>query len=221
MLEERLRGRDVTVTAAGVNGDSSIDVLRRLDSIIALVPDAVTVLIGSNDAWGTLSEANARKLMKRKKLPFPPTLSRYREHLHTIASRLRAQTDARIALVSPPVLGQDLDAAAAQAGADFSAAVKEVAAEHRLAYLPLYEQQCAYLQSTGAEALPFPDGMVERYTSVLQHYLLRRSYDSIARRRRLVLTSDHVHQNSRGAAMIADLIEGFLQDAALEARTAP
>lgn len=221
VLNERLRGRDIAITSAGVNGDSSFDLVGRLDSIIALAPDAVTVLIGSNDAWCTLSEANARLMVKRKKLPFPPTLSRYRDHLHTITARLSAETNARIALVSPPVLGQDLGATAARVGAEFSAVVKEVAAVHGSAYLPLFEQQCAYLRRSGAEALPFPDGMIERYTSVLQHYLLRRSYDGIARRRRLVLTSDHVHQNSRGAAMIADLIEEFLHDAGIVLATPP
>lgn len=169
MLQKRLRDRDIAVTAAGVNGDGSFDLLRRLESIIALAPDAVTVLIGSNDAWCTLAEANASRMMKRKKLPFPPTVGRYRDHLRTIVARLRAETEAQIALISPPVLGQDLGAPAARVGADFSAAVKQVAVEHGIAYLPLYEQQCAYLQRSGAEALPFPDGMTERYTSVLQH----------------------------------------------------
>lgn len=210
VLNERLRGRDISITSAGVNGDGSFDLVRRLDAIIELAPDAVTVLIGSNDAWCTLSEANARRMVKRKKLPFAPTLSRYRDHLHTIAARLTAETDARIALMSPPVLGQDLAATPARVGADFSAVVKQVAAEHGTAYVPLFEQQCEHLRRSGAEALPFPDGMTERYTSVLQHYLLHRSYDTIASHRRLVLTSDHVHQNSRGAAMIADLIEEFL-----------
>ncbi|HEX2214787.1 MAG TPA: GDSL-type esterase/lipase family protein [Mycobacterium sp.] len=218
ILTERLCGGDVTVTAAGVNGDCSFDLLRRLDSIIALAPDVVTVLIGTNDAWCTLSEANARRMMKRKKLPEAPTLSRFRDHLQTIAVRLSAETDARIALVSPPVLGQDLDGPATRAGAEFSEAIKEVAAQHDLAYLPLHERQCETLRCSGVKALPFPGGLLQRYTSVLQHYLLGRSYDGIARRRGLVLTSDHVHQNSRGAAMIADLIEGFLHQALTQCR---
>jgi lysophospholipase L1-like esterase len=215
VLDERLRGRDIVVTAAGVNGDGSYDLVNRLDPIIALAPDAVTVLIGSNDAWCTLSEANAVRMMKRKKWPYPPTLSRFRDHMHTIASRLSAETNACIALMSPPVLGQDLEGAAARACADFSAVVKEVSAEYGSVYLPLFEQQCAYLRRSGAQTVPWPDGMTERYTSVLQHYLLRTSYDTIARRRGLVLSSDHVHQNGRGAAMIADLLEEFLHQAGL------
>ena len=215
ILAERLSGHDITVTGAGVNGDCSYNLLQRLDPIIAQRPDAVTLLIGSNDAWSTLSDANARKIVKRKNLPTPPTLSQYRENLAAIVARLRAATDAQIALVSPPVLGQDLDSPAARASKEFSQVVKTTAAEQGLAYLPLHERQCEYLDSSGAKLLPFPDGMAERYTSVLQHFLLRRSYDGIARRRGLALTADFVHQNSRGATIIADLIEDFVRTSSL------
>ena len=115
MLAERMKGNDITVTGAGVNGDCSYNLLQRLDQIIAQRSDAVTVLIGSNDAWSTLSDANARKIVKRKNLPAAPTLSQYRENLAAIVARLRAKTDAQIALVSLPVLGQDLDSPAARA----------------------------------------------------------------------------------------------------------
>ena len=175
----------------------------------------MTVLIGSNDAWSTLSDANARKIVKRKNLPAPPTLSQYRENLAAIAARLRAKTDAHVALVSLPVLGQDLDSPAARASTEFSQVVKTTAAEQGFAYLPLHERQCEFLRTSGAEMLAFPDGMTERYTSVLQHFLLRRSYDSIARHRRLTLTADFVHQNSRGATIIADLIEDFVRESSL------
>jgi lysophospholipase L1-like esterase len=215
MLAERMKGHDITVTGAGVNGDCCYNLLQRLDAIIEQRPDAVTVLIGSNDAWSTLSDANARKIVKRKNLPAPPTLSQYRENLTAIVARLRAETDAQIALASLPVLGQDLDSPAARASKEFSHVVKTTAAEQGLAYLPLHERQSEYLLSSGAETLPFPDGLGERYTSVLQHFLLRRSYDGIARRRQLVLTADFIHQNSRGATIIVDEIESFVRKASL------
>jgi hypothetical protein len=47
-------------------------------------------------------------------------------------------------------------------------------------------------------------------TAATQHFVLRRSFDSISGRRGLQLTTDFMHQNTRGAAMIADLIEQFL-----------
>lgn len=209
-LAARLHPHDLTVTSAGVNGDCSANVLQRIDAIIAQQPSAVVVLIGTNDMWSTLSEANARRMVRRKKLPAAPTLGRFQENLTAIATRLRAQTDASIALMSPPVLGQDIGSRAGHAGEQFSAAVEEVAAAHDVSYLALYERQRKYLRDSHAPTLPLPTGTLERYTSVLQHRILRRSYDRIGRSRGLVLTADFIHQNSRGAALIADLIEGFV-----------
>lgn len=43
--------------------------------------------------------------------------------------------------------------------------------------------------------------------------VLRRQLDTISRRRELLLTTDHIHQNSRGAGMIADVIDEQLLQA--------
>ncbi|MBT2510656.1 hypothetical protein J7I98_33400 [Streptomyces sp. ISL-98] len=51
----------------------------------------------------------------------------------------------------------------------------------------------------------------------MQHFMLGRSFDSIARRRGPELTTDFIHQNSRGAAMIADVTEDFLRAGMAEA----
>lgn len=215
MLADRLEGHGITVAGAGVNGDCSYNLLQRLDQIIAQRPDAVTVLIGSNDAWSTLSDANARRIMKRKNLPVAPTLSAYRANLTEIVARLRAETDAQIALMSLPVLGQDVASPSVRASTEFSEVAKATATEQAVAYLPLHERQREYLDSSGAKALSFPDGLVERYSSVLQHLLLHRSYDRIAQRRGLSLTTDFIHQNSRGATIITELIEDFVLKSSL------
>ncbi|NEE47023.1 SGNH/GDSL hydrolase family protein, partial [Streptomyces sp. SID8455] len=36
------------------------------------------------------------------------------------------------------------------------------------------------------------------------------SLDTISRRRGLLLTTDHIHQNSRGAALVAEVIDTWL-----------
>jgi hypothetical protein len=45
----------------------------------------------------------------------------------------------------------------------------------------------------------------------LQHYLFGSSFDTISRRNGLLLKTDLIHGNSQEAAIIADLIAGFLQ----------
>jgi lysophospholipase L1-like esterase len=75
---------------AGQNGNSSRDLLRRLSEIVSCEPDAVTVLIGTNDA----------------RTGFPETAERFfQQSLSALMSGLRSQTIARIALLSIPPLG--------------------------------------------------------------------------------------------------------------------
>jgi lysophospholipase L1-like esterase len=213
MLEGRTAEGSFTFTNAGVNGDLAYNALQRLDSVIELQPDVVTVLLGTNDANASLTEKNLRMMTRMKKLPVWPTIDWYRENLTAIVNRLAKETSARLALLSLPVLGEELDSESVRRSAQYSAVVKEITEAHNLTYLPLNERQTTHLQ-TGRHmpGIPFQDGRTLSARAAMQHFILRRSFDSISRRRRLQLTTDMTHQNSRGAKMIADLIEKFLRD---------
>jgi lysophospholipase L1-like esterase len=215
MLRGRATGHTTSYTRAGVNGDLAYNLVQRLDTVIAERPDVVTVLIGTNDARASLSDKMAGATVKRKKLPTGPTIDWYRENLTVIVKRLRRETHSRIALLSLPVLGQELDSAPVASAARYSQVVKETAAATGVAYLPLYERQLEHLRTTkvGQPTVDFGDGMGLVYRSVAQRILLGRTFDRIAERRKLELTTDFVHQNSRGAAMIADMIEQFVASA--------
>jgi lysophospholipase L1-like esterase len=206
------RRADTMFTNAGANGDLAFNVLQRLDSVIELQPDVVSVLIGTNDANASLSEKNTRMMTRMKKLPMRPTIEWFRENLTAIVDRLTTETSARIALLSLPVLGEERGSPSLERSADYSAVVKEIAKAGNVTYLPLHERQLAYL-TAGAftPGIRFRDGRLLSASAATQHFVLRRSFDSISRRRGLQLTTDLIHQNTRGATMIADLIEQFLQ----------
>ncbi|KAA2267111.1 SGNH/GDSL hydrolase family protein [Solihabitans fulvus] len=211
MLEHRTEGGPFVFTNAGVNGDLAYNALQRLDSVIESRPDVVTVLIGTNDANASLTEKNTRMMTRMKKLPTRPTIDWYRQNLAAIADRLTGETGARVALLSLPTLGEELDSESVRRSAQYSAVVREVAEARSLAYLPLNERQTAYLTAGGhTPGIPFRDGRALSARAATQHFVLRRSFDSIARRRGLQLTTDLVHQNTRGATMIADLVAEFL-----------
>lgn len=212
MLKERTAGRPYVFTNAGVNGDLAHNLLQRLDSVIEQQPDVVTVLIGTNDANASLSEKNTRMMTKMKKLPVTPTIDWYRENLAAIAARLSEETDARVGLLSLPVLGQEIDSEPVRRAGEYSEVVKETAAAYGVSYLPLYECQLRHLRTVvRSPGIAFRDGRTLSSRAAMQHFLLGRSFDGIARRRGLELTTDFIHQNSRGAAMIADLTENFLR----------
>ena len=211
MLEARVTGTDDTFSRHGVNGDFAYNLLQRLQPVVDERPDVITVLIGTNDVRASLDISRGTRMAKRKDLPVAPMAGWYRENLTAIVVRLRTQTDARIALLSLPMLGQELDAPAAAAVGEHSAVVESVAREHGVAYLPLHETQVAHLRASDAPAIPYREAAHPVLNPTLvQHFLMRRSLDEISRRRGLALTTDLIHQNSRGAAMIADLIGTYV-----------
>jgi len=213
MLRARTDLRRFRFTNAGVNGDLAFNVRERLDGLLDLQPDVVTVLIGTNDANASLTEKNTRKFMKMKKLPTRPTLEWYRANLTSIVTRLAQETDARVALLSLPVLGEEIGSQSVRRSTIYSAVIKEIAQAHQVAYLPLHERQIEHLQSIDHRpGTVFRDGRALSATAAIQHFVMRRSFDNISDRRGLELTTDMVHQNTRGATMIAELIAAFVVD---------
>ncbi|MCX0241790.1 SGNH/GDSL hydrolase family protein [Streptomyces drozdowiczii] len=202
---------DVRLARFGVNGDFAYNLLQRLDAVVADPPDVITVLVGTNDARASLAGYAVEQAMKRKKLPERPSASWFQQCLGDVVARLRAETDAAIGLLSLPVLGQRLDGAAAHASLAYSRMIAEVAATGGVAYLPLHERQTEELREADPPPVPYREVTPAAGLGVLlQHAVLRRSLDTISRRRGLVLTTDHIHQNSRGAGLIAEVIDAGL-----------
>ncbi|MFJ2434689.1 SGNH/GDSL hydrolase family protein [Streptomyces anulatus] len=211
LLERRRPPGDVRLARFGVNGDFAHNLLQRLDAVVTNPPDVITVLIGTNDARASLAHYPVDQAVKRKQLPERPSAGWFQQCLGAVVARLRAETDATIGLLSLPVLGQQLDGAAAQASQAYSRLVAEVAATDEVAYLPLHERQTEELRRADPPPIPYREVTPAAAVGVLlQHAVLRRSLDTIARRRGLVLTTDHIHQNSRGAALIAEVIDAGL-----------
>lgn len=204
--------RRLEVTRFGVNGDFAYNLLQRLDEVVATRADAITVLIGTNDARARIPGYPMARALKRKGLPHPPSHPWFAACLEAIVERLRRETDAEIALVSLPALGQIIDAAPMRIAAEYSATIAEVAAAKGIAYLPLHERQVAVLQATQPAQVPYRELTAAGYVGALLHQrVLRRSLDTLAHRRQLELTTDHIHQNSRGAGLIAEQIDEWLR----------
>ncbi|WP_345393362.1 SGNH/GDSL hydrolase family protein [Nonomuraea salmonea] len=127
----RARHPAYEVVNAGVNGNKVADLLARVETdVVACRPAAVTLLIGTNDVRDDV----------------PP--DRYRADLRTVVERVKT-TGARVALMSLPPLGEDLDAGPNLRLPAYNAAVKEVAAVTGAAYLPLYERMAGTLRQAG------------------------------------------------------------------------
>jgi acyl-CoA thioesterase I len=197
----------------GVNGDLAWNVLQRLDEIIALKPDFITILIGTNDVLATFSPAKSKRYIKHKKLPEAASREWYTENLKTIIAVLKSKTHAKIALLSLPLLTEDKDHVMYKRSIEYSLIIKDLAAENGLTYLALNEQQQKFYE--GNESRPktvFSESDSFSIGVVVRHFLLCRRWDALSRKYGLQLTTDHIHQNHSGAEMISGLIEGFLKN---------
>lgn len=199
----------------GVDGDLAWNGLQRLDQVIAEQPDAVTILIGTNDVNATLSERNRLRYREFNHLPIDPTLAWYEENLRAIVTRLQRETTARLALLSLAVIGEDLEHEANRKVELYNEVIRRVASEEKVDYLPFHERVVAYLREHEADRAHLPpmlayrDGLINVGNAVALH-ANGLSWDEVSQRNGLLLTTDCLHLNSVSAGMIADLIERWL-----------
>lgn len=210
MLDDRLRGRGYRFINAGVNGDLAWNVVQRLDDVIACAPDVVVLLIGTNDVMATYNEKAAASYRRQKRLPQTAiTLEWYIENVSEVLGRLRAETDARIAVMELPILGEGREGEMARRVETYNEALRDLADAHDATVLPLHSGLVDLLP-VQHDAPPYKRSMGPMGRAAASHHILRRSWDDIAARNGLAVLTDHVHLAGRGAAVVADLVTGFL-----------
>jgi lysophospholipase L1-like esterase len=215
ILRQRMSADGYHFVNAGENGDLAYNVLMRLDAVVAQKPDFVVTLVGTNDVNATLGGRAARFYRLTKRIRQTPCLEWYRDNMVGIVGLLKERTTARIALASPPVLGEALSSLPNERVRAYSGALKEIAAQEQVAYVPLFERQEQYLrelQRTGGRPHNANDMLF--WKSVLRHFLLRRNFDTISRENGFLLTIEGIHLNSEGAGIAADEVERFLRSGA-------
>jgi lysophospholipase L1-like esterase len=214
ILTRRMSGDGFRLVNAGVGGQTAGDVLARLEGIIAQQPDYAVILVGTNDVTAALYPRLSRISLARlnRRSPQSPSAESYRENMLQIVKLLKERTAARIALVSLPVLGEDLGSEHNEYVRAYNAILKEIASHEDVAYIPAHEAQERYLKSGRPEGgVPFEPGRMLSLKLLWRHYVLRQSLDEISSRNGYLLLTDGMHLNSRGATNIADQVEAFLR----------
>ena len=210
----RLAPRGVAVFNAGINADLAETLLARFDDVVAARPDFVAILVGTNDVNATLSPADLAQYRRRRKLraPEPPSAATFRRHLTALLHRLRRETTARVALLSLPPMGENLAHQANRRAEAYSAIIREVAAAEGAAYLPLRERLTAELRAhPGQPRVHFGQTTRLIRTAVLRHYVLGQSWDRIAAAHGHRFLTDNLHLNSAAAAIVVDLVAGWVE----------
>jgi lysophospholipase L1-like esterase len=204
----------------GVNGDLAWNGLQRLDKVIADRPDFVSILIGTNDVNATLSERNRLRYHEFNHLPIEqPTLDWYEENLRAIVERLQRETNAKLALSSLSPIGEDPEHEAWRRVELYNAVIRRLAEEKSISYLPLHERMVAYLREHEEDRANLPPRLAYRdglhnVGNALALHASGLSWDQVSRRNGLLLLTDCLHLNRKGAWMVADLIAGWLESSA-------
>jgi len=211
LLGQRMAENGFQFINAGVAGDQAYNVLMRLDSVVAYRPDFVIILVGTNDVTATLSPVLSRISRLTRRFPQPPSAEFYQNNILRIVKILKEKTPARIALISLPVLGEDLESIPNQRIREYNALLREIAKEEQVSYLPVYELQQEYLRKVQpSSGRPYESGGMLSIKALARHYLLGQSFDEISGKHHFVLLTDGIHMNSRGATFIVEEIESFL-----------
>ena len=212
ILSERLSDHGYHFTNAGINGNLAYNVVKRLDEIIKCDPDYVTVLIGTNDANASLSKKNSARYMKDMALPEIPNAEFFRKNVKELISRLKKRTNAKIAILSLPPIGEEIKHIAWQRTKEYSEIIQGIAEANNIDYLPLHETITEYiLLEDHRPKLSYDNGfrwiMIK---GIFSHFLLGTSFDKISANNGFLILTDFLHLNSRGAKMTADLIEKWI-----------
>jgi acyl-CoA thioesterase-1 len=209
LLRGRL-GRDgYELVNAGINGNLAWNVLQRLDDVVESRPDAVTLLVGTNDVLATLGPPWEPMYRRQQHIPVTPTLAWYVESVRGILDRLQAETGARLAILDLPPLGEDLDSEINGRVGAYNAALREIAAEMGIPVLPLHDRLVALLPPDHTPP-PFEGRRNLMGSALVRRLVLRRSWNEVSTAHGLALLTDHLHLNDRAAAVVADLIGGWL-----------
>ena len=195
-LQNRLGTRGYEFINAGRNGNTSLDLLSRLDEMVQCQPDAISVMIGTNDVRTSFSEAAEHAL---------------EQNLTTIVSRLQNETRARIALLSVAPLGEDFAGEANQRVDRCNDVIRRVAGQRGVDYLPLNESLRSLIEISGSHSSrPFKLQIGLLLGAAVRRYILHQTWDMIGHRNCLAVHTDQIHLNDRAGKVVADLIAGWL-----------
>jgi len=197
LLRARFGSRGYVFVNAGLNGHTAGDLLQRLDPIVACRPDAISILIGTNDVRLGFDDEAA---------------SAFRTNLDRILTRLSRDTDAKLAIASIPPLGEELASLDNRAADRCNAIIREIARERRVEYIAVNERLRELLERAGRPVQP---GSGTFGTSLglgiaFRRYVGRQSWDRIATAHGAVLLTDQVHLSDKAASEIADHLARWL-----------
>ncbi|SOE21794.1 Lysophospholipase L1 [Spirosomataceae bacterium TFI 002] len=198
---------------AGINGDLSNNLLERIDETIASRPDYVCILIGTNDVNASMSTVAKDRYVDNGKIDANQDVSVdvFRDNLEKIIRKLQKETKAHIAVLSLPLIGEDLKSEANLRADEYSELIKKIAIQFNLSFVDIRKELKQYVQLYQKVRPP----SYEKYfyimlKSIFLHFYFGYSFDKLSAMNDMLLSHDQLHQNSISGNIIAKEVNAWI-----------
>ena len=172
-------------------------------------------MIGTNDALGSFDVDSGLRYKKNNDLPEVPSFEKYKEHLLEIINKMGLSS--KFAICTLPPIGENKDSAVNQHVNKFNDYIKFVADDKNLSLLPVSEslwfeiQSRKYQLKSDYNANSFQ--LLRRiFGGIFHHYLLKQSWNDIAKAKGQWILFDQIHLNERGAEIVFKLAKKFISE---------
>ena len=197
----------------GINGNTAWQVLQRLEPILEIKPDIVIVMIGSNDSMGSFDKKSGVRYMRNNNLPEVPTFDKYKEHFSELIERLNEVP--KIGLCTIPPIGENQDSMINKYVEKFNDYIKSSINQKNIELLPVSDEIWSdiskrtypFQKDYDSNAIPI---MRRIFGGIFHHYLLKKSWNDIAKSKGQWILFDQIHFNERGAKIVFKLVKNFI-----------
>ena len=203
-------GEDFEFINAGINGETTNDVLNRINEILACDPNIATLLIGNNNLMGSF-ERNERNYKKSKQVEW--SINGFENEYRMIVKKL-IENNITLAVSSLMSYGEEIGSDEFERTREYSKIIKKIADEFSLYYIPLFEEIEKYLIEKGGNTnLPKieNDSLIMLQNFMIKKILLKQSWDKISTDSRFKVTLDHIHFNNYSANLMESMVSEFIK----------
>ena len=197
----------------GINANTAWQVLQRLEPILECKPDLIILMIGTNDALGSFDDDSGLRYKKNNNLPEVPSFEKYREHLLEIINKMGQSS--KFAICTLPPIGENKDSGVNQHVNKFNDYIKLVADDKNLSLLPVSDSLWTEIKSRSyqlkSDYNPKSFPLLRRvFGGIFHYYLLKQSWNDIAKAKGQWILFDQIHLNERGAEIVYKLAKDFI-----------
>lgn len=210
-LQAQLAPDRVRLVNAGINGDLVWNALRRLPEALALRPDVVVIALGVNDVLAEHFPARGERKVRTKNLPQSPSRAFFRDSYRALLDQVLA-TGARVAVVTPPMLGEDVGAPIHDRLLAYVDDIESMAQARSIPVLRLHARmEDALSRSHRARRTEMAPTDLDFLRVAFWYGVAGKPLDWISARQGWWLTPDGVHLNERGGQELLRLVRAWLR----------